>query len=899
MEQAEPLLRTKLFIPPLRSNLVARPRLLEKLASGLDKPLTLVSAPAGYGKTTLTSAWLKTSPMPAAWLSLDENDNDPIRFMQYFLAALHLIIPSIDLDLLDIIKGAQAAQYESLAGLLINEIEKNGDASILVLDDVHAIHERKILEFLSYFVCHLPQRLHLVLLSRSDPPMPLARLRARNQLLDLRADQLRFSGPEITSFLNESMGLDLDKEDLAAMAARTEGWIAGLQLAALSLQGCVDLHAFVAAFAGSHHYIMDYLVEEVLKTQPPEVSTFLLHTSILERMCAPLCDALLPQAKPAAGNSQAVLEDLERKNLFVISQDRERRWYRYHHLFLDVLNRRLEYLFPDILPELHGRAAHWYEENGYLPQAIQHTLKAGQKENAARLVEENGCFLLMSGEVITLLDWIRAIDVHAQSRPWIIVQKGWALTLAGLLEQVEPVFRQAEQVLAAQESAPGCGTLIGTIAAGRAFLANALGDSPAAVVYARRALQSLTDRDLLSLSMRSVANLILGEASWLNGNLAEARRIYEEAASISQAANNVPILISNTIDLAVILIEQGHLHQALSILNDVLQLASQPDGRSRSTTGRIYQQLFNLHYQWNDLAHAQEDVEQCILAGEQWQDGLLLCDAELMLARLEFARGKTENAQRRLHKVEQKMDVCRLSSAKTTRLRAGVASLGLSLGDAHWASSFLAADGIAAESRSGSCDTPYLQDIKNLVLLRHLLHQRKYAEGLTLASQLLSKAESVGRLGKTIEISIVQALIFHEMHESTQALAALERALQLAQPEGYLRVFLDEGEPMLHLLIQAQSRPGGSAYSAEVLAGMGDYISRTKKPGQPRGESLSPREIEVLDLIQTGYSNQAIAESLFISIPTVKRHISNIYTKLGVENRTQAVSVGRALHMIQ
>ncbi len=469
-EQGKHLLRTKFYVPPIRSDQIARPRLSELINDGLDRALILVSAPAGYGKTTLVSSWLKEKQIPSAWLSLDGGDNDPIRFLQYLLAALVPIAPAIETDLFGMLQGIQPAQFESVINILTNELDSFSDPFILVLDDFHVLHSEAVLKTISYLLEHMPPQMHLAILTRTDPPLPLARLRVRGQLLDIRADQLRFTLNEIAAFLNDAIGLTLSANDLSAMETRTEGWIAGLQLAALSMQGSKDIHAFVQAFTGSHHYVMDYLAEEVLKLQPKELSTFLLQTSTLDRLCGSLCEAVV-EAEPAGSvDGQAMLETLEEMNLFVIPLDDERHWYRYHHLFADVLRKRLGFQYPQILPELHRRASHWYEQNGFITESIQQAITAGDQDRAAHLIEENGCFILMSGEVATLLNWTDAIDFQSETRPWLAIQKAWALALTGDLERVEPLLQTPEKLLAPLEPSDEVRTMQGTIAAARARL---------------------------------------------------------------------------------------------------------------------------------------------------------------------------------------------------------------------------------------------------------------------------------------------------------------------------------------------------------------------------------------------------------------------------------------------
>jgi len=507
------MLKTKLFTPPVRANCIVRPRLTEQINRGLDKALVLISAPAGYGKTTLVSSWLREINAPSAWLSLEEGDNDPIRFLQYLIAALERIIPTLRPDSLGLLQGMQPAPFDALTSLLINEIAENSAPFVLVLDDFHVIHAKPILEMLAFLLEHMPPQMHLVLLARTDPPLPLSRLRARDQLVDLRADQLRFTLDEIAVFLRQVMGLRLSADDIAAMEARTEGWIAGLQLAALSMQGCQDIHGFVSAFTGSHYYIMDYLVEQVLQIQSEKVRSFLLQTSVLDRMCGPLCNAVVQADATEPMDGRAMLEALEQINLFVIPLDDERRWYRYHHLFADVLNRHLEHLFPNQLPELHRRASQWYEQNEIIPEAIQHALMAGDQQRAARLVEQNGCTLIMQGEVVTLLKWIQAVESYLRTHPWMAIQKAWALSLTGSLDQVEPTLQPAERVISSLEPTVEVRIMLGTIATARAHSANMRGEVHLAAEFARQALEYLPDSDPFPASMHSVATAKLGVES--------------------------------------------------------------------------------------------------------------------------------------------------------------------------------------------------------------------------------------------------------------------------------------------------------------------------------------------------------------------------------------------------
>jgi ATP/maltotriose-dependent transcriptional regulator MalT len=898
LEQSEPLLRTKLFIPQVRSNQISRPRLFELLEGSLDKALILVSAPAGYGKTTLLSNWLRETRIPSAWLSLDKRDNDPVHFLQYFLSALHQIVPTVGLDLLDMLHGIQPPPFEALLSLVVNDIDQHPVPCVLVLDDFHVIEAQPILEMLCFLLDHMPHQMRLVLLSRTDPPLPLSRLRVRDQLLDVRLDQLRFTRDEIAVFLNGVMGLELTAPDIAAMEVRTEGWIAGLQLAALSMQSCRDVHGFVSAFTGSHYYIMDYLAEEVLRFQPQAVSTFLLQTSILDSMCASLCHAVVAENTTGPADSQARLETLEQMNLFLIPLDAERRWYRYHHLFADVLRRRLEHQYPDQLPELHQRASKWYEQNNFLPEAIQHALEAGDLDRAACLVEQNGCYLLMSGEVHTLLGWIEALGAPARVCPMLAIQKAWALTLAGSLDQVDRALQEAERLVLPAEGAPDFKTLLGTIAADRAFLASYQGDISLAVDFARQALEFLPDNEPLPQSMRSVANLILAEAGWMDGNLQQAGQIYAEAIRNCQAASDIPMLITNKANLADILFEQGQLEQAARIYSEILQIALRPDGRRSPSVANVYAKLSGLAYECNDLAAAARAARQCIAICQLWGNAGLHAEACIILARVEYALGNLESAQNALRLAERLVDECRLSPRQTGWLQSALARLWLSQGNPERAADFLLNRGLSIESTKDDIEIPYLRGPEYLLLVRLSLQREEYDHALALSRRLLQKFEAGGRMGLVIEVLVLQALAFQAKKDLPQALAILARAISLAQPEGYRRVFLDEGKPLARLLALFISQRTEAGYAAELLSQIRVDPGQVQPPSQSLIEPLSLRELEVLRLIEAGNSNQEIAANLFISIPTVKRHISNIFAKLGVKSRTQALALSKELDLL-
>jgi LuxR family maltose regulon positive regulatory protein len=792
------------------------------------------------------------------------------------------------------LQGIQPAQFENVVNFLANKLDSISDPSVLVLDDFHVIHSADVLKILSYFLENLPHQMHLAILSRTDPPLPLSRLRVRNQLLDIRADQLRFTLAEIATFLNDAMEITLSVNDLNAMETRTEGWIAGLQLAALSMQGCKNTHDFVSAFTGSHHYVMDYLLEEVLKSQPKKVSTFLLQTSVLDRLCGPLCEAVVDMDSSGFIEGQATLESLEQMNLFVIPLDDERHWYRYHHLFADVLRKRMEHQFPHLLPDLHRRASQWYEKNGYIAESIQQILLAGDPDRAAQLIEQNGCFLLISGEVATFLNWTDAIEFQSDIHPWLAILKAWALALTGNLDRIEQTLQVPEQLLLSLESSVEVRTMLGTIAAARAHYANSKGDTHLAVEYAQQALDQLPDCNSLSQSIRSVTTSILGDASWINGNMEEAIQAYTEAIRIGREADNLHMVIIANTNRADIFIEQGQLHRAVDTFAQCLQMAVRPDGQRSPLAGSIYAGLGRLAYEHNQLNDADQHIRQCIDLCRTWGEIDLQAVALALLARLEKVRGNPEEAQEAARQAEQLIYDQPLSARRSNQAKYELARYWLAQGNLQKLSQLIHIDCLSIEE-----EIPYQHEFEYIILLRVLLIQSDYEAALAISKRLIQQAFTAGRMGVVIEVLIIQALAFQGKKETEQALVALERALGIAQPEGYIRSFLDEGEAMTRLLCQVQSRQAGSGYAAVLLSKIGKISGMTQPSMHLLIEPLTAREVEVLKLIKTGCSNQEIAGQLVISITTVKRHISNIYGKLGVKSRTQALAIGKEFKIFE
>src|SRR6266487_3028882 len=924
-----PILATKLYLPRLRPNVVSRPRLLERLNEGLHRNLTLISAPAGFGKTTLVSAWVEGIERPrarTAWLSLDEGDNDPARFLAYLVAALQTIAAHIGEGVLGMLQSSQPPPPEAMLTALLNEITTLPDHFVLVLDDYHVIDAKPVDIALTYLVEHLPPQMHLVIATREDPQLPLARLRAQGQLIELRAADLRFTPSEAAEFLNQVMGLNLSAQDIAALEDRTEGWIVGLQLAALSMQGHQDVPGFIRAFAGDHRYIVDYLVEEVLQRQPEPVRSFLLQTAILDRLNGPLCDAVTGQEE---GNAR--LEALERGNFFVVPLDDKRHWYRYHHLFAEVLSAHLMAEQPDQVSALHRRASEWYEQHGSAAAAIRHALAAKDFERAADLVELAWPGMRRSRQEATLLGWLKALpDELLRCRPVLGVAYAHVLLASGEREGVEERLRDAERWLDTTAemrglaSAPaaamdvvdeeGFRRLPGTIAIARAGLALARGDVPGTVTYARCALDLAPEDDHLT---RGGAAGFLGLAAWTSGDLEAAHRSYADGMASLQKAGNISDAINGAIALAAIRMAQGRLRQAMRTYERGLQLATEQGEPVLRGTADMYVGMSELHRESDDLHAATQHLLRSKELGEHTGFPQNRYRWRVAMARIREAQGDLDGAldlldeAERLYMSDFSPNV-RPIAALVTRVWVAQGRVGEAL---DW----------ARERGLSVSDAPhYLREFEHITLARVLLARytsnradHSMLEAMGLLERLLQAAQEGERTGSVIEILVLQALARQMQGNISAALVPLERALTLAEPEGYVRIFVDEGPPMAVLLAKlhehSRKRPRAAltnvplAYMERLRAllrgervqeGTSSAAPSAPTPAQPLLEPLTERELEVLRLIAAGLSNRAIAARLVLALSTVKSYVNTIYGKLQVESRTQAVARARALHLL-
>jgi LuxR family maltose regulon positive regulatory protein len=957
------LLTTKLYVPPPRTNLVARPRLVQRLQTGLAGKLTLIAAPAGFGKTTLVSEWiadcrptlskaeglqiadytkqdLRLRPLLSnlqslgiAWVSLDAEDNDATRFWSYVIAGFQSIAPTVGATALVLLQSLQPPSAEVILTTLLNDLSVLAAEVVLVLDDYHLIETPAIHNALAFLLDHLPPYLHLIISTRVDPPLPLTRLRARGDLTELRAADLCFTADEAAAFLTKVMDLPLTSDQVAALEARTEGWIAGLQLAALAMRDRSDRAGFIAAFTGSNRFVMDYLADQVLDRLPAHLQIFVLHTSILDRLCGPLCDAMLlgdiALRQPGSNlshsaYSQVLLEELDRINLFLVPLDDERRWYRYHHLFADVLRQRLATgATADTVATLHRRASAWFQSHRLDAEAISHALAAGAFDQAAGLIEQLAQVMLGHAEIATLRHWIGLLPEETlRTRPLLRIKQAWALALvnqlADALAVLDAVDRDMSVVTNPNEEPPtdlGASNtsedsepdtlmlreIFGESAALRAVIAVAQEDPLRSIALCQQALTQVPEQNLF---VRGMATMTLGDASRRIADGMAARQAYLEAAAIGEKAGNLLLVLLAQGNQAALDEVQGRLHEAAQTYRQIIQRATQPGGELPfAAIG--YVGLGKLFREWNDLRGAVDHLVRATALGQQSGIEGFTVDSSITLALVRMAEGDHASA---LALIQQATEVARRwnNPDSTLRLAAFEARVCLTQGQIdpaiRWAHQ-------AQPTVVGEFGERY--EIEHLTIARVLLAQRLPDAAEQLLEQLLAPAQAAGRTSRVIEILVLRALARHARADLMGALDDLREALTLAVPEGFVRIFVDEGAQMADLLHEAYARGIVPHYVARLLAA----FSRTEGRG-PRTESveathsvLSPqssallepltdRELEVLRLMAAGRSNAEIAQALVVAVSTVKTHVNRIFGKLGVTSRTQAVARAHELHLL-
>jgi len=898
------LLATKLHVPGLRPGFVPRPRLADRLDEGLGRGFVLVCAPAGFGKTALLADWARCGRWPVAWLSLDAGDNDPARFWRHAVAALDGVYPGIGERVGPLLGPPTPSSFEGLVMALINELaaQPRADEVLLVLDDYHLVGSEPVHASVGFLLEHLPPGLHVVLASRADPPLALARLRARGQLAEVRAGELRFTAGEAAVMLREAAGADLPDAAVAALAARTEGWASGLQLAGLSLRGRADVAGFVAAFTGSHRYVLDYLAEEVLDGQTEQMRAFLLETSVLERLSGELCDAVTGRS-----DGQAMLEQVERAGLFLVPLDEVRGWWRYHHLFADLLRARLKQQQPDRVAALHRAAATWSDEHGLADDAVQHALAAGDAVWAAWLTERHFDALLLRGEGATIQRWLATLPAELiRSRLRLLLAQAWLALTGGDVEGAGAPLDAAERVFADaadeafEPSAGIAGSLLvnvpAAIALFRADLARLRGDAEGTAAYATQALAVIGEGERL---LDSATRLHLAWAEWLRGRLEDAERAVSSSIAQWQASSQLTLIGWGCHLLGQVQRAQGRLDAAQRTYQQTLEITAPPGRAALPAAGIANVGLAEVAYQRNGLDAALRYVTDGIALCRQLNFTPPLAAGLVTLAWIRQATGDPAGALDAIAEAERAAVGPRLLN----QILAQRARLLLAQGDIAAAVRWTKERGLAADD-----EPAYPGEPEYLVLARVLLARDHPGAALALLERLHAAAVSQDRAGSVIEIQALQALVFAAAGEETAAVDAVAGALILACPQGYVRVFADEGPPMAALLgrlVAAQRTEQAAASGVElgclarVLRAFG---GKDAMEGSRRGaaaavpglvEQLTARELEVLALLAAGTPNPRIAEQLVVSLDTVKKHVSHLLGKLGAANRTEAVARAR------
>lgn len=884
-----PILKTKLVIPPSRPELVPRPRLIEKLNTGLSRKLTILSAPAGFGKTTLLSSWAaQVESAQVSWVSLDDEDNSVSRFITYLVTALQSIEGHFGAGALSAIQSPGAQQLDFIITNLINEISDSDKDWVLVLDDYHLVECEAIHQALALFINHLPTNFHLVISTRIDPPLPLAHLRGQGQLTELRFQDLQFTFGEASEFLNKVMGLNLIPEEIQMLEGRTEGWIAGLQMAAISMQSYQEKSDFIDAFSGSHHFILDYLVEEVLERQPHNVQDFLLKTSILKRMTADLCNAVT-----GANDANLILSQLEQASLFLVPLDEERRWFRFHHLFADLLDKILKQRkSPQQIWELHRRASKWHQKNGTLEEAMFHAIAGKDFEQAAMMIEENIAGMFMRSEVPILISWIEKLPQEiVYNRPWIDVHRANTLALASQLDEVDPLLDGVERRI--EPGNPKNAALLGHIAAIRAYTANLRGDGANLIEMAERTKHYLPDANVIARGMAAYA---LADFYFANDDMERASQELQDMLRVGQHTGQIMMSIPALYDLAAIRKVQGRLNQAEELYSRAYRvLAENYAMDSRVRFGYEFG-LADLLRERNQLDEAHQHAVMGIELRQRLGGYLVVGDIVLM--RILQAMGDADGAMGVLQNTEKYMQTYPFQMGTTAEYKTARVVQCLAVGDVETANQWM-------EACNGGTE------LEQLALARLWLAQDKAADAQRLLNTQRIHAEKSGRTGRLIEILGLLAIAQNKLGQTDEAVTTLSHALSLARPEGYRRVFLDMGVPLYCLLEQIISKD----ISAESTFIQDEYVrdlldafqhqnqaAATSSESSPYPKTtfddLTDREKDVLRLLAGGLTNKQIANQLVVAPSTIKQHLKNIFRKLDVHSRTQAVARGRELNLL-
>jgi LuxR family transcriptional regulator, maltose regulon positive regulatory protein len=905
------LMLTKLCIPPVHRHIISRVSLLERLNEGMDRKLTIISASAGFGKTILLSEWATCSPWIVAWISLDRSDNDPTRFWEYLITALRKVQPALGEHVIMLLRTPQAIAIEAVLTVLINEITLIEQDFALVLDDYEVISSSEIHQAMNFLLDHLPQRMHLFIASRIDLPFPLTRLRARRHLLELYTADLRLTSDEIKNFFAQRTHIPLSAETLAILASRTEGWITGLELVALSLQKCADLLAFIDAFSGNDSYVLDYLANEVFQQQSEEIQAFLLDTSILDHLNSSLCDALALR-----NDSQYLLEQLEKTNIFTFLLDNrqinsQKRWYRYHNMFRDFLQDYLHRYHAHRVDVLYLRACDWYESAGLLKEAVRYALAAKDFNKAARLISQIGQMMIRQNEVATLLQWLGVLPEEVMSSfPHLCLLQAWLLMITGKLHLVEKWLRYSQSWLEKKQEDVSTQPLQqqedvrkirGMLATFRAHIAAFQGDIPATIASANLALANLPEEDDF---LRSLNALNLGAAYWLNEDIVAATQAFAQARKSSQKSDNLYVILIALCCLAHVCIARGQLRQAFKLAQQALQLTTERNCDLWWAVAGTYTCISQLFCEWNDLDNALLYAEKGLTLSKQagYQD--MLAYSYTMLAKTKQAQGKVEEARQILEQEETSLQhhprqSWIVASMATTHIR-----LSLMQGNM---------ERVNAWQPDNMCN--YVHIFEMLTLVRIYIAKERLDDAYAILYRKMVNLVHKDHISIHIEMHLLKALVYYHRQMLDQAVLSLEDALELAEPEGYLRLIVSEGLPIAKILAEIVERrlKGRSQiartfsleYIQRLLAacepltnGTGQVIEDfSSKGSQLPDQLLTKRELEIMRFVVVGMSNREISEKIFISEHTVKWYVKSIYSKIGVHNRAQAVVRANELHL--
>jgi len=907
-----PILKTKLYVPKLRSKVVVRSKLIDQLNKNVDYKLTLISAPTGFGKSTLISEWASNSTYPFAWISLEEKDNDLIRFLSYFIAALQTIKKDICQGILEMFHSVEAIGFDSLLTAIINEIEAVSTSFVLVLDDYHLIDNPEINNILGFLLNHLPSNMHLVVITREEPLLPLATLRSKNQLTEIRTLDLRFTHSESVIFLNQVMGIKLSDKDIKLLESRTEGWIAGLQLAAISLQKQKDIPEFIKSFSGSHNFIMDYLIEEVFSQLSDEIKSFLLQTSILDRLSGPLCDAVILDSRESG---QQTLDYLQNRNMFIVPLDNERKWYRYHHLFLDLLRQKVINEYPlgmcngsENVSELNTRASLWFENNGLINEAVHHAVSGKDFERAATLIEMSWSDMDQNLQSGIWLSWVKRIpDELIQLRPILCVGYAWALLDSGKFEDCETRLNNAEKCINLLSTNKVQQTellnivvvdeeqykiLPATIAAARGYLALVRGEVKAAIDYTKNALTLFPKGEYYN---KGVLYTMLGLAQWTNGEIEDAFN------TITSGTKNITMEFMVAVVLAELSIEQGKLHQASMIYEKALHDSIDKKSLYQIPLASFYVGLGNIELLKSNLDEVEVLLQESMKYAKKgalpnWQYKWCLLKARNQESKGDFSSAlESYNKSERYYFDDPLPDVCPLSALKVRVF--------LKQGKIHTAKEWVKKQHLSIDD-----ELSYLNEFEHITLVRVLIAEFRYfndnkalSDAKQFIKRLLIEATRGKRTGNIIELYILQALVDDYNDESEQAIGSLKSALKLSETEEYIQIFIDEGMQLYQLLSNVKISNAYSDYYLKLINTFEKTMilnESNSKKSQIDIEPLTKREYDVLLLIAQGLSNREISDKLFLALSTVKNYNQNLFEKLEVKNRTEALIKARDLGLV-